>query len=67
MSLRSIRSVPILVYLGLMLIPIVLALQRLIDVTGKSPFAAIFSLPDHPLGTEALYFSFIQALSLIHI
>ena len=62
MSLRSIRSVPILVYLGLMLIPIVLAVQRLMDVTGKSPFAAIFSLPDHPLGTEALYFSFIQAL-----
>ena len=62
MSLRSIRSVPILVYLGLILIPIYLAVQRLMDVTGKNPLTAIFSLPDHPLGSEALYFSFIQAL-----
>jgi len=62
MTLRSIRNVPIFVYLGLILIPIYLAVERLIDVTGKDPFSAMFSLPDHPLGTEALYFSFIQAL-----
>lgn len=58
----SIRNLPILVYLGLILIPIYLAVQRLMDVTGKNPFSAIFSLSDHPLGTEAIYFSFIQAL-----
>lgn len=62
MSFRSIRSVPIAVYLGLILIPIWLAVDRLMDVTGKSPFAAIFSLSEHPLGTEAIYFSFVQAL-----
>lgn len=60
--MRSIRNLPILVYLGLILIPIFLAVQRLMDVTGKNPFSAIFSLSDHPLGTEAIYFSFIQAL-----
>ena len=62
MTLRSIRNIPIFVYLGLILIPIYLAVERLIDVTGKDPFTAMFSLPDHPLGSEALYFSFIQAL-----
>ena len=62
MSFRSIRSVPIAVYLGLILIPIWLAVDRLMDVTGKSPFTAIFSLSEHPLGTEAIYFSFVQAL-----
>ena len=62
MTLRSIRNVPIFVYLGLILIPIYLAVERLIDVTGKDPFTAMYSLPDHPLGSEALYFSFIQAL-----
>lgn len=46
----------------MILIPIWLAVHRLMDVTGKSPFTAIFSLSDHPLGTEALYFSFVQAL-----
>ena len=60
--MRPLRSVPILVYLGLILIPIWLALKRLMDVTGKSPFVAILSLSDHPLGTEAIYFSFIQAI-----
>ena len=60
--MRPLRSVPILVYLGLILIPIWLALKRLMDVTGKSPLTAILSLSDHPLGTEAIYFSFIQAI-----
>jgi thiamine transport system permease protein len=62
MVLRSVRSIPILVYLGLILIPIWLAVERLMDVTGSSPFSAILSLSDHPLGSEALYFSFIQAI-----
>ena len=62
MMMRPLRSVPILVYLGLILIPIWLALKRLMDVTGKSPLTAILSLSDHPLGTEAIYFSFIQAI-----
>ncbi len=62
MVLRNVRSVPILVYLGLILIPIWLAVERLMDVTGSSPFSAILSLSDHPLGSEALYFSFIQAI-----
>ena len=46
----------------MILIPIWLAVDRLMDVTGKSPFTAIFSLSEHPLGTEAIYFSFVQAL-----
>ncbi|MGB0781039.1 MAG: ABC transporter permease, partial [Candidatus Poseidoniaceae archaeon] len=55
------HSVPVAVYLGLILIPVVLALDRLVFVTGSNPIEAIFRLDEHPLALEAVQFTFIQA------
>ena len=56
------RSVPVAVYLGLILIPVVLALDRLVFVTGSNPIEAIFRLDEHPLALEAVQFTFVQAI-----
>ena len=55
------HSVPVAVYLGLILIPVVLALDRLVFVTGSNPIEAIFRLDEHPLALEAVQFTFVQA------
>ena len=54
-------SVPVAVYLGLILIPVILALDRLVFVTGSNPIEAIFRLDEHPLALEAVQFTFVQA------
>ena len=55
------HSVPVAVYLGLILIPLVLALDRLVFVTGSNPIEAIFRLDEHPLALKAVQFTFVQA------
>ena len=55
------HSVPVAVYLGMILIPVLLALDRLVFVTGSNPIEAIFRLDEHPLALEAVQFTFIQA------
>ena len=55
------HSVPVALYLGLILVPILFALDRLIFVTGSNPIEAIFRLDEHPLAIEAVQFTFFQA------
>ena len=55
------HSVPVALYLGLILVPILFALDRLIFVTGSNPIEAIFRLNEHPLAIEAVQFTFLQA------
>ena len=56
------RSVPVFLYLSMILIPLLFALERLMFVTGMNPFQAIFHLDEHPLGTDAIVFTFAQAI-----
>ena len=46
----------------MILIPLLFALERLMFVTGMNPFQAIFHLDEHPLGTDAIVFTFAQAI-----
>ena len=55
------HSVPVALYLGLILVPVLFALDRLIFVTGSNPIEAIFRLDEHPLAIEAVQFTFLQA------
>ena len=55
------HSVPVALYLGLILVPVLLALDRLIFVTGSNPIEAMFQLDEHPLAIEAVRFTFLQA------
>ena len=57
------RSVPVALYLSMILVPLLFAVDRLVFVTGMNPFQAILHLDEHPLGTDAILFT----LSLIHI
>jgi len=45
----------------MILLPLFLALDRLIFVTGTNPLQAMLQIGDHPLGSEAIAFTFIQA------
>ncbi len=56
------RYVPVFLYLSMILIPLLFALERLMFVTGMNPFQAIFHLDEHPLGTDAIVFTFVQAI-----
>ena len=55
------RGVPVALYLALILVPLILALERLMFVTGMNPIQAILHLDEHPFGVNAV------VLSLIHI
>ena len=57
------RSVPVALYLSMILVPLLFAVDRLMFVTGMNPFQAIFHLDEHPLGTDAIMFTFAQAIS----
>ena len=56
------RSVPVALYLSMILVPLLFAVDRLMFVTGMNPFQAIFHLDEHPLGTDAIMFTFAQAI-----
>jgi len=56
------RSVPIALYLSMILVPLLFAVDRLMFVTGMNPFQAILHLDEHPLGTDAIIFTFVQAI-----
>ena len=56
------RSVPVAVYLSMILVPLLFAVDRLVFVTGMNPFQAILHLDEHPLGTDAIIFTFAQAI-----
>ena len=56
------RSVPVALYLSMILVPLLFAVDRLMFVTGMNPFQAILHLDEHPLGTDAITFTFVQAI-----
>ena len=56
------RSVPVFLYFSINQNPLLFALERLMFVTGMNPFQAIFNLDEHPLGTDAIVFTFAQAI-----
>ena len=56
------RSVPVVLYLLMILVPLLFAVERLMFVTGMNPFEAILHLDEHPLGTDAVVFTFSQAI-----
>ncbi len=56
------RSVPVVLYLAMILVPLLFAVERLMFVTGMNPFQAILHLDEHPLGTDAIVFTFAQAI-----
>ena len=56
------RGVPVALYLAMILVPLVLALERLMFVTGMNPIQAIFHLDEHPFGVDAVVFTFVQAI-----
>ena len=51
------RSVPVALYLSMILVPLLFAVDRLMFVTGMNPFQAILHLDEHPFGTDAITFS----------
>ena len=55
------RFAPVVIFLSMILLPLFLALDRLIFVTGTNPLQAMLQIGDHPLGSEAIAFTFIQA------
>ena len=55
------RSIPVVLYLAMIVIPLLLAIDRLVFVTGSNPIQAMFQIGEHPLGSEAIVFTFIQA------
>ena len=56
------RGVPVALYLAMILVPLVLALERLMFVTGMNPIQAILHLDEHPFGVDAVVFTFVQAI-----
>ena len=56
------RGVPVALYLAMILIPLALALERLMFVTGMNPIQAIIHLDEHPFGVDAVVFTFVQAI-----
>ena len=56
------RGVPVALYLALILVPLILALERLMFVTGMNPIQAILHLDEHPFGVNAVVFTFVQAI-----
>ena len=56
------RGVPVALYLAMILVPLLLAIERLMFVTGMNPFQAILHLDEHPFGTDAVVFTFVQAI-----
>ena len=55
------RTVPVVLYLSMILLPLLLAVDRLMLVTGSNPFESMYLIDEHPFGGEALRFTFIQA------
>ena len=55
------RPIPVVLYLAMIVIPLLLAIDRLVFVTGSNPIQAMFQIGEHPLGSEAIVFTFIQA------
>ena len=56
------RGLPVALYLTMILVPLLLAVERLMFVTGMNPFQAILHLDEHPIGTDAVVFTFAQAI-----
>ena len=56
------RGIPVALYLAMILVPLVLALERLMFVTGMNPIQAILHLDEHPFGVDAVVFTFVQAI-----
>lgn len=56
------RLLPVALYLSMILLPLLFALDRLVFVTGTNPFQAILQIGEHPLGNEAVVFTFAQAI-----
>ena len=56
------RGLPVALYLALILVPLILALERLMFVTGMNPIQAILHLDEHPFGVNAVVFTFVQAI-----
>ena len=55
------RPIPVVLYLAMIVLPLLLAIDRLVYVTGSNPIQAMFQIGEHPLGSEAIVFTFIQA------
>lgn len=55
------RTVPTAIYLSMILLPLAFAVDRLMIVTDSNPLESMFLIDQHPFGTEALKFTFLQA------
>ena len=55
-------ALPFFLFSALVIIPLLLALDRLIYVSGKMPWQVFSSLDEHYLSQDAIGFTFLQAL-----
>ncbi len=56
-----VRTVPVVLYLSMILLPLLFAVDRLMLVTGSNPVESIFQIDEHPFGSDAVKFTFVQA------
>lgn len=55
------KYLPVFIYLAMILVPLLFAVDRLIYVTGTNPFEAMFLIGEHPFGSQAIQFTILQA------